>query len=60
MIKRMSWTGTDLTILPETTVDENEVITAGAMINKDVTPNKVVSGIPVKVIKMIKRVAWST
>ena len=56
----MSWTGTDLTILPETTVDENEVITAGAMINKDVTPNKVVSGIPVKVIKMIKRVAWST
>lgn len=42
------------TILPGVTVGENSVVTAGAVVNKDVPPNTIVAGIPAKIVMYIQ------
>lgn len=51
VIKRNAWIGAGATILPGVTVGENAVVTAGAVVNKDVPDNVVVAGVPAKIVK---------
>ena len=51
IIKKGSWVGVNATILPGVTVGENSVISAGAVVSKDVPPNTIVAGNPAAVIK---------
>ena len=37
--------------MPNTTIGDNSIIAAGAVVNKDVAPNTIVGGIPAKIIK---------
>ena len=53
-IKRNAWIGAGATILPGVTIGENAVVAAGAVVSKDVPANRVVGGIPAKIIKSIK------
>ena len=53
-IKRNAWIGAGATILSGVTVGENAVVAAGAVVSKDVPANRVVGGIPAKIIKSIK------
>lgn len=52
-IKRNVWIGVGATILPEVTVDENSIVAAGAVVNKDVPANTIVGGVPAKILKTI-------
>jgi acetyltransferase-like isoleucine patch superfamily enzyme len=52
-IKKNAWIGANATILPGVTVGENAVVTAGAVVSKDVADNTIVGGIPAKLIKKI-------
>lgn len=47
------WIGSNATILPGVTIDDNSVIAAGAVVTKDVPENTVVAGVPAKAIKNI-------
>lgn len=53
VIKRNAWIGAGVIILSGITVGENAVVAAGAVVNKDVSANTVVAGVPAKVIRMI-------
>lgn len=53
VIKRNAWIGAGVSILPGVTVGENAVVAAGAVVNKDVSANTVVAGVPAKFIKSI-------
>lgn len=53
VVKRNAWIGAAATILPGTTIGENSVIGAGAVVSKDVPANTIVGGVPAKVIKTI-------
>ena len=39
--------------MPNATVGENAIVAAGAVLNKDVPANTLVSGVPAKVLKTI-------
>lgn len=52
-IKRNAWIGANVTILPGVTVGENSVVAAGAVVAQDVPDNKVVGGVPAKIIKQL-------
>ena len=54
VIKRNAWIGAGATILPGVTIGENSIVAAGAVVNKDVSDNSVVGGIPAKFIKAIE------
>jgi acetyltransferase-like isoleucine patch superfamily enzyme len=54
LIKRNAWIGAAATILPGITIGENSVVAAGAVVNKDVTDNTIVGGIPAKIIRAIE------
>ena len=54
LIKRNAWIGAGATILPGVTIGENSIVAAGAVVNKDVSDNSVVGGIPAKFIKAIE------
>jgi acetyltransferase-like isoleucine patch superfamily enzyme len=54
LIKRNAWIGAGATILPGVTIGENSIVAAGAVVNKDVSDNTIVGGIPAKLIKEIK------
>src|SRR5688572_7493434 len=54
LIKRNAWIGAGATILPGVTIGENSIVAAGAVVNKDVTDNSIVGGIPAKFIKAIE------
>ncbi|MDQ1000343.1 acetyltransferase-like isoleucine patch superfamily enzyme [Neobacillus niacini] len=45
------WIGTRCTILPGVKIGKNSVISAGSIVNKDIPPNVVAGGVPVKVIR---------
>lgn len=45
------WIGTRSTILSGVTVGQGAIITAGALVTKDVPPYSVVGGVPAKIIK---------
>ncbi len=53
IIERNAWIGAAATILPGVTIGENAIVTAGAVVSKDVPANTVVGGVPAKFIKMI-------
>ena len=48
------WVGGNCTILPGVTIGNNVVVAAGAVVTKDVPDNRVVGGVPAKVIKEIE------
>ncbi|MGE9310856.1 sugar O-acetyltransferase [Niabella sp. CJ426] len=52
-IKKNAWIGANATILPGVTIGENSIVAAGAVVSKDVPNNKVVGGVPAKIIKSI-------
>lgn len=47
------WIGAHATILSGVTVGDNSVVSAGAVVTKDVPENVVVAGVPAKIIKRI-------
>lgn len=49
------WMGANVTILPGVTVGDRAIIAAGAVVTKDVPANKVVAGVPAKVIRDVKK-----
>jgi acetyltransferase-like isoleucine patch superfamily enzyme len=52
-IKRNAWIGANAVITQGVTIGENAVVAAGAVVTKDVPDNKVVGGIPAKIIKTV-------
>ena len=48
------WIGGKSSIMPGTTIGNNVVIAAGAVITKDVPDNMLVGGVPAKVIKHLE------
>jgi acetyltransferase-like isoleucine patch superfamily enzyme len=54
LIKRNAWIGAGATILPGVTIGENSIVAAGAVVNKDVSDNTIVGGVPAKVIRTIQ------
>jgi acetyltransferase-like isoleucine patch superfamily enzyme len=55
LIERGAWIASNATILGPCTIGEHAVVAAGALVNKDVPPYAVVTGVPAKIIKEIKR-----
>ena len=53
-IGKRVWLGVGATVLPGVTIGENSIVSAGAVVTKDVPPNTIVAGVPAKVIKKIK------
>lgn len=53
IIKKDSWIGAGVIILPGVTIGEKSVIASGAVVTKDVPPCTVVGGVPAKIIKTI-------
>lgn len=53
-VKRNAWIGAAATIMPGVTVGENSIVSAGAVVTRDVPPNTIVAGVPAKVIKNIE------
>lgn len=47
------WIGMGAKILDGVTIGDNAVIAAGAVVNKDVSSNTVVAGVPARIIKMV-------
>ena len=52
VFKGDNWVGVGVIILKGVTVGEGAVISAGAVVTKDVPPYSIVAGVPAKVIKM--------
>lgn len=50
-IKKNVWVGANAVICPGVIIEEGAVIAAGAVVNKDVSKNSVVGGVPAKFIK---------
>ncbi|MCX4364078.1 MAG: DapH/DapD/GlmU-related protein [Clostridia bacterium] len=48
------WIGAHATVCPGVTVGDNAIITAGAVVTKDVPSCSIVAGVPAKIIKTIK------
>lgn len=48
------WIGGNVTILPGVTIGNNVVVSAGAVVTKDVPDNCVVAGVPARKIKDIE------
>lgn len=42
--------GADSVILPNVTINNNTIVAAGSMVNKDVPEGKIVGGVPAKII----------
>lgn len=45
------WIGASATILANTHIGDNSIIAAGAVVTKDVPANRIVAGVPAKVVK---------
>jgi acetyltransferase-like isoleucine patch superfamily enzyme len=54
VIKKGAWIGIAATIMPGVTVGENAIVSAGAVVTKDVPDNTIVAGIPATVLKSIE------
>ncbi len=52
-IKKNVWIGAGATILAGVTIGENSIVAAGAVVSKDVPANKIVGGVPAKIMKAI-------
>ncbi len=53
VIERNVWIAASATIVGGVTVGENSVVAAGSVVTKDVPPNTLVGGNPVRVIRSI-------
>jgi acetyltransferase-like isoleucine patch superfamily enzyme len=53
LIKRNAWIGAGATILPGVTIGENAVVAAGALVNRDVSDNTLVAGVPARAIRAV-------
>jgi acetyltransferase-like isoleucine patch superfamily enzyme len=51
VIEDGAWIGSRVTILPGTVIGKGAVIAAGAVITGDIPPNKLVGGVPAKIIR---------
>jgi len=54
VLKKNCKIGSHSVIMPGVTIGENSVVGAFSFVNKDVPPNKVVAGIPAKLLKINK------
>lgn len=54
VIQKNAWISVGAMVMPGVTIGENSVVSAAAVVTKDVPPNTVVAGIPAKVIKTIE------
>lgn len=52
-IKSGAWIGINATIMPGVTIGRNSIVSAGAIVTKDVDDHVIVAGVPAKVIKEI-------
>lgn len=52
-IKENAWIGSGAIILPGVTVGKHAIVSAGAVVTKDVPDNAIVAGVPARVIKTI-------
>ncbi|MEA5002163.1 MAG: sugar O-acetyltransferase [Christensenella sp.] len=50
VIGKKAWLGVGATVLPGVTIGDNAVVSAGAVVTKNVPPNVVVAGVPARVI----------
>ena len=57
-IKKNAKIGANSTLLPGITIGENSIVGAGAVVTKDVRPNKVVVGNPAKILKDMKELPY--
>lgn len=53
-IHRNAWIGANAVITPGTTIGENAIVAAGAVVTHDVPKNAVVAGVPARIIKLLK------
>lgn len=53
VIGRNVWIGANATVLPGVTVGDDAIISAGAMVTRDVPQKAVVAGIPARIVKML-------
>lgn len=58
IVRKNAKIGANATLLPGITVGENALVGAGAVVTKDVPPNKVVAGNPAKVINDIANLPY--
>jgi len=54
VIGKNVWIGAGATVLSGVTIGENSVIAAAAVVTKDVPPNKVVAGVPARIVSSIE------
>jgi UDP-2-acetamido-3-amino-2,3-dideoxy-glucuronate N-acetyltransferase len=54
VIRKGASIGSGATILPHTTIGENAIVGAGAVVTKDVPPNTIVAGNPAKFLRYIE------
>jgi acetyltransferase-like isoleucine patch superfamily enzyme len=50
-VKNHVWIGARATVLKGVTIDENSIVSTGAIVTKNVAANSIVAGIPAKIIK---------
>ncbi|MCD8349875.1 MAG: sugar O-acetyltransferase [Planctomycetaceae bacterium] len=53
VIKENAWLGIGVSVMPGVTIGENSIITAHAVVTKDIPANVIAGGIPAKVIRTI-------
>lgn len=54
VLKENVWTGSGAIILPGVSIGENSIIGAGAVVTKDIPPNKVALGIPARPVRDVE------
>lgn len=54
IIEKRVWIGANATIMPGITVGENSIVSAGAVVTRDVESNTIVGGVPAKFIRKIE------
>lgn len=52
-VKRGAYVGVGAIMLPQTTIGENAVVGAGALVTRDVPPGTVVMGVPARVVRTV-------
>ncbi len=53
VIKKNAWLGIGVSVMPGVTIGENSIITAHAVVTKDIPDNVIAAGLPAKIIRTI-------